>query len=218
MASGIYCILNLVNGNDYIGSSIDIHKRWDIHRCRLNSNDRKRSNKHLLNAWNKHGQDNFLFFIIEEIEVCDLEKAEQYYLDKEKPIYNAELVVHYLQYKTRQIHQYSLQGNFIKTWPSVNEAARKLNTNASLLCRAALGHRTQSNNFIWSYEKKDMIKKHTNLHFRSVLQYDKNEQLIKNWDTMSDAARFLGISNKAIYMCLKRKSHTSGGFIWKYGT
>lgn len=61
--SGIYIIENLVNGKVYVGSSINIVRRWQDHissLCRC-----KHYNKHLQYAWCQHGKDNFRFEIIE---------------------------------------------------------------------------------------------------------------------------------------------------------
>ena len=51
---------------------------------------------------------------------------------------------------------------------------------------------------------------------KSIIQYDKEGNFIKEWDCANDVERVLGISNKHIgSVCLgKRKS--CGGYIWKY--
>ena len=85
---GIYKITNLVNGKIYYGSSKDIEKRWRIHKNNLNNN--KHHNIKLLNAWNKYGEENFKFDIIEECNETILLEREQYYLDL-KPDYNIGL-------------------------------------------------------------------------------------------------------------------------------
>ena len=85
--SGIYKICNLVNGKIYIGSSINLFKRQKEHfRC-LKSN--KHNSQHLQNSWNTHGEENFVFEIIEEIKEKEkLIEREQYYLDILNPEYN----------------------------------------------------------------------------------------------------------------------------------
>jgi group I intron endonuclease len=85
---GIYKITNLVNGKIYYGSSKDIEKRWRIHKNNLNNN--KHHNIKLLNAWNKYGEENFKFDVIEECDETILLEKEQYYLDL-KPDYNIGL-------------------------------------------------------------------------------------------------------------------------------
>ncbi len=66
--SGIYKITNVINNKVYIGSSKDIYRRWIQHKNKLNHN--KHLNRHLQFAWNKYGEENFTFEII---ELCDEE-------------------------------------------------------------------------------------------------------------------------------------------------
>jgi group I intron endonuclease len=77
--SGIYKIINKINGKYYVGSAKNIRSRWNGHRHLLNKNIHK--NPHLQNSWNKYGIDNFEFIIIEEIEPRYLLIEEQKYLD-----------------------------------------------------------------------------------------------------------------------------------------
>lgn len=75
---GIYKIENKINGKVYIGKSKDIEKRWKEHRCELNKN--YHHNKHLQSAWNKYGENNFSFAVIEECTEDILNKKEIYYI------------------------------------------------------------------------------------------------------------------------------------------
>ena len=77
---GIYQIVNDVNGKMYIGQSIDIFTRWITHKWELNANTHH--NTHLQSAWNKHGEDNFSFNILEECPVELLDDRECYYIEK----------------------------------------------------------------------------------------------------------------------------------------
>lgn len=83
---GIYSIFNLINGKKYIGSSKDVYNRWHEHLHNLRNN--KAHNAHLQAAFNKYGEDNFMFNIL---EFCPKEEQfirEQYYIDFMKPEYN----------------------------------------------------------------------------------------------------------------------------------
>ena len=75
---GVYRILNCVNGKFYIGSSINIEHRWKEHIYELNNNIH--NNKHLQNAWNKYGENNFKFEVIEEADKSNVRERETFYL------------------------------------------------------------------------------------------------------------------------------------------
>src|ERR1700733_3463740 len=79
--SGIYQILNIVNGKFYIGSAVNIYKRLLTHRAMLDIN--KHDNIHLQAAWNKYGEESFTFGIVEFVEdKSKLIEREQYWIDK----------------------------------------------------------------------------------------------------------------------------------------
>jgi len=87
MKSGIYTIINQVNGKFYVGSAVNFRKRWLLHRSNLNNETHP--NRHLQHAWNKYGEENFYFGIIEPVENKeDLLGREQYWMDLLKPEYN----------------------------------------------------------------------------------------------------------------------------------
>ncbi len=100
--SGIYMILNLENKKFYIGSTINMWTRRREHFTELARGDHH--NDYLQRSWVKYGEDNFRFYIVEEMKfpfdytqnqkdlvsehlVC----REQYYIDKMKPQYNLRL-------------------------------------------------------------------------------------------------------------------------------
>lgn len=80
---GIYKIQNRINDKIYIGSSVDIHKRWLQHRSQLNKN--QHHSKHLQNSWIKYGQNNFKFEIVELVSNKELlTSIEQEWINKTK--------------------------------------------------------------------------------------------------------------------------------------
>lgn len=77
--SGIYSIKNLITGQIYIGSAINLYKRINRHVIDLKEN--KHTNSKLQNSWNKYKSENFSFEIIELVDKELLLVREQYYLD-----------------------------------------------------------------------------------------------------------------------------------------
>ena len=49
-----------------------------------------------------------------------------------------------------------------------------------------------------------------------VLQFSKDREFIKEWPSIREAGRQLGISQGSICSCCKGRLKTAGGFIWKY--
>jgi group I intron endonuclease len=76
---GIYIIKNLVNNKVYIGQTSNIKKRQAEHKRYLNN--KGHHNIYLQNAWNKYGEYNFKFSIIEECTINELNIKEQYWIE-----------------------------------------------------------------------------------------------------------------------------------------
>lgn len=78
--TGIYQIICKTTGKRYIGSTgVSFRKRWTCHLSALRRN--KHSSIYLQNAWNKYGESNFLFLIIDIIPKDKCLKQEQMYFD-----------------------------------------------------------------------------------------------------------------------------------------
>ena len=78
MASGIYMIKNKKTGQMYIGQSKHIKRRWVDHKYELVRGIH--ANTFLQNSWNKYGEDNFSFSIIEEVNENKLNEQEKYWI------------------------------------------------------------------------------------------------------------------------------------------
>lgn len=78
---GVYKILNISNNKYYIGSTKQTFQhRLNHHLQALRNNTHK--NSHLQHAWNKYGEENFKFLIIEVCERSVVYDREQFYLDQ----------------------------------------------------------------------------------------------------------------------------------------
>lgn len=75
----VYSITNRITDVRYIGSSRNVAKRWSNHRRVLRLN--KHHSLKLQNAWNKYGEANFIFEIIEIATENSLLSREQFWLD-----------------------------------------------------------------------------------------------------------------------------------------
>lgn len=76
---GIYGIKNLINDKIYVGKTgMNFGDRWDNHKALLRNNNH--DNKHLQNAWNKYGEENFEFVVLEDCNIDELNDKEIYWI------------------------------------------------------------------------------------------------------------------------------------------
>ena len=87
MQSGVYEIVNLVNGKRYVGSAVNLSARHRDHLHRL-----RKGIHHsiaLQRAWNKYGPQSFgMVRVIEKCEVSVLVDREQWWINFLRPEYN----------------------------------------------------------------------------------------------------------------------------------
>ena len=77
----IYKITCTANQKFYIGSTVNKTQRWARHRRQLR--DGTHPNKHMLASWQKHGENTFVFEIVEVVnDAIRLLDAEQKYLNE----------------------------------------------------------------------------------------------------------------------------------------
>ena len=193
--SGIYCIENRINHKSYIGSSKNLYQRLLKHFALLRHN--KHQNAHLQNAWNKYGEDNFEWSII---EICDnsiLTEREQYCIDLFGAEYNITRKVErntlskesrIKQGETRRklhregkldwnfnpvpIYVYNLDGEFLfVNLEGLKDTANKLHISPSSICRVLNGTYQQCKGYRFSYN----LERLNPLVIKSVKQNTKYE-------------------------------------------
>lgn len=236
--SGIYCIINIKNGNKYIGSSKNITSRLSKHTALLRHN--KHENAHLQNAWNKYGEEYFDFYVLEKCDVSLLTEREQFYISTLNPAYNiTKEVVRLIMsdesrhkmsktrkermmtgeikcYQSIEIHQYDLDGNYITSYPTIKEACQKVNVHFTSIKRYLDGLYKKGGGYLWSLTKVDKmepyyrIKKDNSYFCKPVkVEYD-NKTLLFN--SIKECAEYFGVTQSCIQHTLKH----SGIYRYKY--
>jgi group I intron endonuclease len=85
----VYCIRNLINNKVYIGKANKIAGRIANHKYALRARNKKQENAHLIAAWNKYGEKNFDYFVLETIDINNQElltDRELYWIKEYKSI------------------------------------------------------------------------------------------------------------------------------------
>ena len=115
--------------------------------------------------------------------------------------------------------QYNLQGELINTYPSLKEASEITKITSSQLSQAHSGKRKTVGGYMWRFTKTIEEKIEPIIDYKGVKkvkQLDINGELIKIWDSVSDAWRALGINRSHIAEVCRGGRDTAGGFIWEY--
>lgn len=205
---GVYKIINLINGKIYIGSTKNMRRRLWKHRALLRHN--KHHNPHLQNSWNKYGEENFDYAIIEQCSEEHQYEREQYYIDAFHPEYNIAEEVLLPSYseesrkkhsetrkrmfaeglltptKMRKVYMYDLNGNFIKEFPSEISAARELGVHRSQVEKNLKGENKRCHEYMFTYSYSPSIQPYkkarkANKQYKTVHVYnDKEDYYFKN--------------------------------------
>jgi group I intron endonuclease len=86
--SGVYCLINKINGHSYVGSSINLASRMKNYLNNTFLKSRQNINMPIVKALLKYGQENFSVLILEHVEAKDLTIRETYYITSVIPYYN----------------------------------------------------------------------------------------------------------------------------------
>jgi group I intron endonuclease len=88
--SGIYAIRLIGSDQCYVGSSVDVYRRWYQHRFKLNRN---LGAYVLQTAWSFYGDGKFEFLLLESCDPSCLAEREQHYIDTLNSVFNGKLSV-----------------------------------------------------------------------------------------------------------------------------
>lgn len=120
--------------------------------------------------------------------------------------------------KSTQVHQYTLDGDYIASFPSISEASKSFGEHGGGGVRlACMGKMLESHGYRWSFEKVDKLPEMgKNKTLRPVAKLDDNGKIIEIYDSMTDAAIKNNVSLCAISAVCKGRNKTSAGYGWKY--
>lgn len=120
----------------------------------------------------------------------------------------------------RRINQYSLNGDYIRTWDNIDSICENYNITTRTLLNTLDGKSDYCKRFIWRYENDEreitpiIIKSYVK---KSILQIDKiTNEIIREWESAMEANKILGINRCDISSCCSGSKKSAGGFKWKY--
>lgn len=226
----VYKTTNLINGKIYVGvhrTNPDIFDGYI--GCGVTHKDRKKKAKGFPKAVAKYGYKNFkreTLFIYpdtqEGMKAAYAKEAEIVTKDfiKRKDTYNLTVGGKFTVYENlkKEIAQYTIDGKFIRTWDSIQEAQETLNLTS--ISNAVRGISKYCGNFQWKFyngDESDIESIQTKE--KAVYQFDLQGNLIKIWKSMSLAAKEFEnptSAKSAIHNVCNGKSNQAYGYFWSF--
>lgn len=125
------------------------------------------------------------------------------------------------------VEQYTLDGQYIKTWPSATECGKEFGNQSFISAVCRQGENTLSAyGFLFKYENdpRDISewverlknKKDSGRPKKEIEQYDSDKSLICTYESASAAATALGKKDKSNICAAARKGVKAYGYYWKY--
>ena len=221
---GIYCFTNNINNKKYVGQSKQLERRYYLHLRDSLSKTKSENDTSLLHAAiRKYGIENFTYEILEECEINELNDKEKYWIE--------------------QLHSYVLEGgynltkggnNFLRDFYYFTSEEllhywndEHLTVTAIYKKYGSTGQRIREQLIELgispeeieqrTYEKrKEVVQKGIPKRQKKINQYDLNDNFIKQYDSLSEAANAVNGSKGNISSVANGKWKTAYGYKWEY--
>ena len=244
----IYKITNQKNGMVYIGSSIEVERRWRQHKeASINEKDHH-YNYPLMIAFREFGIANFTFEVIDTLpDHQAMIKAEHDWIIKENcvvpngynqtdktdsPMFDPMIAKKMSDTKRKKygkrVCEIDSANNIIAIWNSLAEAGEITGLNRFKISSVCNGTRLTTGNRVFRFldEKNQIIEPKAKVNqvqsnritktSRKVGAYDKDNNLIQEFDSLQLAAQFCGGNSSTISAVCRGKRKTHKNYIWRY--
>ncbi len=119
------------------------------------------------------------------------------------------------------IKQYSSEGQFLKEYKTVGDAATDMNVHRTFIQKACI-NKSFVKGFIFRYGSDDELSEtdvknmKQKQRTRKIIQFSHDDEFIGNFESIRDAHHKTRIARFAISMVCKGQRDLAGGFKWKY--
>ena len=244
----IYKITNKINNMVYIGSSIDVERRWRQHKeASINEKDHH-YNYPLMKGFREFGIDNFQFEIIDTLPNWQsMIEAEHNWIIKEKcvvpngynqttntdsPMFDPIIAKKMSDTKRKKygkrVCEIDENNNILHVWDSLAESGEDTMLDRFKISAVCSGTRLTTGNRIFRFlnEENQIIIPEQKVNqvqsnritksSRRVGAYDKNSNLIQEFDSLQLAAQFCGGNSSTISAVCRGKRRSHKNYIWRY--
>lgn len=117
--------------------------------------------------------------------------------------------------KEKKVEMYSLEGELLRTFPSISEAARQTGCERSAIKRCCRGELHFHGGYIWKCSEILYEKKYNNTAKKVQQICPENNEVIQVFNSISQAAKSLGKETSMIRRVLNDEKRTAYGYRWK---
>lgn len=227
----IYVIKNKINGKRYVGKTIiGIKQRWNKHLIDSFNKKLYAYNSYFHRAIRKYGVENFEFeeiysnseptvIITEE----DLNNYEKYFIEKYRTFigfkdcngYNMTLGGEGWAGRGKTIDVYDKEMNFITTYVSIEETARKLKLQTTNISAVVNGRMKATGGYVFcesGTEPKQFINEQTT----AIDVYSLDNKFVKTFKSMRETAEFIQTNPTNVFDCCNQKQLRCKNYICVY--
>lgn len=224
--SGIYCIENIINNKKYIGQSIHIKERWTKHIAELNNGTHH--NDYLQKAWNKYGEENFSFYILEECSINLLDEKEICYINKYDSMnrsygYNltsgGQLRKNSISKETRDKISHAVKNSYVNSELKEIRRLQRLEYWANPKNKEKI---IGQNNVMYGIHHTDESKRKMSEHKKGIRSWRRNVTPVlciesnQIYNDATDAGKILNLDSSTILKVCQGKRKTCGGYHWEF--
>ena len=210
----------------YIGNGVNIPKnKLDYKEPKPSTPFRK--------ALNKYGVNNFVrttlhvFDSAEEAYKMEENLVTQEFIDSDNT-YNLKLGgLHAKNINRKPVNQYTITGEYLKTWDSLADAAREYEVHKSNIRRCCTEENISIAGFTWRLYtgnteniivRKALPRNDGNVNIKSVVQYSKQGYKKRTFKSLAEAANHINVGFNGISKCCLRKDNINlaGGYQWRF--
>ena len=176
-------------------------------------------------AIQKHGFENFDVEVLAEVPKWQLDKMEIKYIHLFNTLFpNGYNLIGGGQFitrarRTRKVYQYSMtDGKLIKEWDSARKAEQAFGTTSPALSNCLLGKVHTQWGYHWSYLKMDKYpinERVINPQEKIVEMYSLDNQLLRTFPSVAEAARQMNCYRSAIKRCCRGELNSHAGYRWR---
>lgn len=223
----VYKITNLVNGKLYFGiTKCGIRIRWNQHK---HNGLRRTKNTFLAKAIGKYGADNFKIELVKdctsESEMYELEKMLIHLYRTNNRIYGynnsagGEISSKGMKHSQASKELISQQQKLRVRQPHSKEAIQKMKIAAKGrdMSKAQKISAVKRKGVPLSDERKMQLSNSSSpVNKVAIFMLNKDKHILHSFNSVSEAARKMGIKQSGISNVLTNKAKTSGGYLWQY--